>query len=91
MPTENPKVLLTLTAAALSDLDQLAAERAEPDQQPNRSEAVRFLLREHRKRAGVFCEKCGFVTGACQCRPARTAKQRKTDRTADLNRKDRQP
>jgi len=51
MPTENPKVLLTLTAAALSDLDQLAAERAEPDQQPNRSEAVRFLLREHRGRA----------------------------------------
>ena len=52
MPTENPKVLLTLTAAALSDLDQLAAERAEPCQLPNRSEAVRYLLREYRGRTG---------------------------------------
>jgi hypothetical protein len=53
MPTTNPKILLTLTCDDFAALHQLAIERAEPGQPPNRSEAVRFLLREYRGRTAT--------------------------------------
>ena len=51
MPTtDRQKILITLPSPVLTDLDALAAERSEPGGRPNRSEAVRFLLREYRGR-----------------------------------------
>lgn len=57
MPPETPdqsaRISLTLAAPVLTDLDRLAAERSEPGGKPNRSEAVRFLLREYRGRTAT--------------------------------------
>jgi hypothetical protein len=66
-----PKILLNLPDSALETLDALAAERAEPGADPNRSEAMRHLIRLH----AAVCRP-GTVTV-----PAATAKGRNRKET----------
>ena len=42
-----PNILVNLPDLLLASLDSLAAERAEPGMKPNRTEAVRHLIRLH--------------------------------------------
>jgi hypothetical protein len=63
-----PNILVNLPDPLLASLDALAAERAEPGMKPNRTEAVRYLIREHEARLH-----------AAVCRPATNRFERETD------------
>lgn len=47
MPSEHPKILLTMPEKAVAELDEVAAEFAGQHDRPNRSATVRALVSRH--------------------------------------------
>lgn len=50
MPTTKRKVLVTLTHSALEAVDRIALDRATLGAEPNRSDAIRWMIEQHLER-----------------------------------------